>query len=101
MMNTRQGVSELQRQVAFSLQTFWIMPTIERESPENFLRGMEGCERLVCRTHAHLRENEFEMEASSEVKKHFQTLDDVLYNAASSELERIRSINEILEETNE
>ena len=51
--------------------------------------------------HAHLRENEFEMDASSEVERHFQTLDDLLYNAASSELERIRSINEILEETNE
>ena len=41
------------------------------------------------------------MEASSEVERHFQILDDLLYNAASSELERIRSINEILEETNE
>ena len=51
--------------------------------------------------HAHLRDSAFEMDASTEVEKHFQTLDDLLYNAASSELERIRSINEILEETNE
>ena len=51
--------------------------------------------------HAHLREGEFEMDASTEVERHFQTLDDLLYNAASSELERIRSINEILEATNE
>ena len=51
--------------------------------------------------HAHLRESAFEIEASTEVERHFQTLDDLLYNAASSELERIRSINEILEETNE
>ena len=50
--------------------------------------------------HAHLRDSAFEMEASTEVERHFQTLDDLLYNAASSELERIRSINEILEETN-
>ena len=50
--------------------------------------------------HAHLRDSAFEMDASTEVERHFQTLDDLLYNAASSELERIRSINEILEETN-
>ncbi len=51
--------------------------------------------------HAHLRDSAFEIEASTEVERHFQILDDLLYNAASSELERIRSINEILEETNE
>ena len=51
--------------------------------------------------HAHLRDSAFEMDASTEVEKHFQTLDDLLYNAASSELDRIRSIDEILEETNE
>jgi len=51
--------------------------------------------------HAHLRDSAFEMDASTEAERHFQTLDDLLYNAASSELERIRSINEILEETNE
>ena len=51
--------------------------------------------------HAHLRDSAFEMDASTEVERHFQILDDLLYNAASSELERIRSINEILEETNE
>ena len=51
--------------------------------------------------HAHLRDSAFEMDASTEVERHFQTLDDLLYNAASSELDRIRSIDEILEETNE
>ena len=51
--------------------------------------------------HAHLRDSAFEMDASTEVERHFQTLDDLLYNAASSELERIRSLHEILEETNE
>ena len=51
--------------------------------------------------HAHLRDSAFEMEASAEVERHFRTLDDLLYTAASSELERIRSINEILEEANE
>lgn len=51
--------------------------------------------------HTHLRDGEFEMAASSEVVRHFQNLDDFLYTAASSELERIRSMDEILEETNE
>lgn len=73
----------------------------DRESiPENFLQEWKAAIDWFVE-HTHLRENEFEIEASSEVKKHFQTLDDVLYNAASSELERIRSIDEILEETNE
>ena len=40
------------------------------------------------------------MGTSSELERHFQTLDDLLYNAASTELERLRRINEILEETN-
>ena len=51
--------------------------------------------------HAHLRESAFEMDASTEVERHFQTLDDLLYNAASSEFEQLRSLHEILEETNE
>lgn len=50
--------------------------------------------------HAHLRDSAFETDASTEVERHFQILDDLLYNAASSELERLRRINEILEETN-
>ena len=68
--------------------------------PENFLQEWKAAIDWFVE-HTHLRENEFEIEASSEVKKHFQTLDDLLYTAASSELERIRSINEILEETHE
>ena len=51
--------------------------------------------------HAHLRDSAFEMDASTEVERHFQTLDDLLYNAAGSELEQLRSLHEILEETNE
>ena len=51
--------------------------------------------------HAHLREGEFEMDASTEVERHFQTLDDLLYNAVSTEFEQLRSLHEILEATNE
>ena len=72
----------------------------EAEIPQNFLMEWKDASQWFVR-HTHLRESEFEMDASSEVERHFQTLDDLLYNAASSELERIRSINEILEATNE
>ena len=36
----------------------------------------------------------------SEVERHFRALDGLLYVAASSEFERLRGIDEILEETN-
>ena len=72
----------------------------EVEIPQNFLTEWKDA-RQWFRAHAHLRDSAFETDASTEVERHFQTLDDLLYNAASSELERLRSINEILEETNE
>lgn len=68
--------------------------------PENFLQEWKAAKDWFF-AHTHLREKEFEIEASSAVEKHFQTLDDSLYVAASSALERMQSINEILEETNE
>ena len=51
--------------------------------------------------HAHLREGEFDTNDSADVGKYFRTLEDLLYAAASTEIERLRGINEILEETNE
>ena len=74
--------------------------TYAEEIPQHLLMEWRDARRWFVR-HAHLRYSEFEMDASTEVERHFQTLDDLLYNAASSELERIGSINEILEETNE
>jgi hypothetical protein len=50
--------------------------------------------------HAHLREKEFETQAPDEVERHFQNLDNLLYAAAGSEFKQLRSIHEILEETN-
>ena len=70
------------------------------EIPRNLLTEWKNA-REWFRAHAHLRDSAFETDASTEVERHFQILDDLLYNAASSELERIRSINEILEATNE
>ena len=51
--------------------------------------------------HTHLREGKFEMNASSEVERHFQMLDNLLHDAATSEFGRMRIIDESLEEANE
>lgn len=50
--------------------------------------------------HTHLRKDNFETDAPSEVQRHFGTLDSLLYDAATSEFGRMRIINDILEETN-
>ena len=50
--------------------------------------------------HAHLRENEFSIETYDEVELHFHNFDNLLYAAAESEIEQLRSIHEILEEAN-
>ena len=57
--------------------------------------------RLWFLEHTHLPEDEFEIQASNEVEKHFRDLDNFLYAAAGSELEQLRGIHEILEEANE
>ena len=41
------------------------------------------------------------MEAPNEVEMHFQYLDNLLYAAAASELEQLRSIHDILEKANQ
>ena len=53
--------------------------------------------------HAHLRgkSKNFSNDTPSKLKKHFETLDKLMYIAASSEFERAKEINEILEETNQ
>lgn len=51
--------------------------------------------------HAHLRIGEFDVDDSADVERHFRTLEDLLFAAASTEIERLGAINEILEEANE
>ena len=68
--------------------------------PKNFLEDWEKAKDWFVK-HAHLREKDFAENAPSEVARHFRMLDDLLYVAASSQFERIKSIDEILEETNE
>ena len=67
--------------------------------PQNFLKEWKAAKKWFL-AHAHLRAGEFAANAPSEVARNFQTLDGLLYVAASSEFERIKGIHEILEETN-
>ena len=67
--------------------------------PQNFLKEWKAAKKWFL-AHTHLRKERVDGDAPSEVAKHFQTLDGLLYVAASSEFERIKGIHEILEETN-
>ncbi len=49
---------------------------------------------------AHIRESGYGQIAAFDVEEHFQTLDGLLYVAASSEFERLRGLHDILEEAN-
>lgn len=49
----------------------------------------------------HLRKKPFRAEINDELVKHFKCLDDYLYIAASSQYERLKALDEILESTNE
>ena len=68
--------------------------------PPNFLDDWRKAKQWF-QEHTHLRRNDFSGETPSEVGRHFKVLDELLYVAASSEYERIKSIREILEETNQ
>ena len=46
--------------------------------------------------HTHLREDEFPIAASNEVELHFHNFDNLLYAAAETDIEQLRSIHEIL-----
>ena len=68
--------------------------------PENLFK--EWRKRKECfEDHTHLRKKGFSMETSNEVEKHFQNLDNLLYAAAETDIEQLRSIHEILEEANQ
>lgn len=68
--------------------------------PTNFLSDWKAAKKWF-QKHTHLRKDDFSSDTASEVVRHFKRLDELLYVAASSEYERIRGINEILEETNQ
>ena len=67
--------------------------------PENFMREWKAATTWFIQ-HAHLRAANFRTNAAELVETHFRTLDSFLYIAASSALERLRGLNDILDETN-
>ena len=68
--------------------------------PENLLLEWKTLKRWFVE-HAHLRNGNFSDKVPSELIKHFKTLDELMYVAASSEFKRVKEIDEILEETNQ
>jgi hypothetical protein len=57
--------------------------------------------RLWFKDHAHLPNDGFEIQEVDEVERHFHNFDNLLYAAAETDIEQLRSIHEILEETNQ
>lgn len=51
--------------------------------------------------HAHLRAKSFQEEINNDLVKHFNCLDSYLYTAASSQYDRLKDLNEILDATNQ
>ena len=67
--------------------------------PENLVDEWKGARKWF-QKHAHCREGCFSVEKQREIEQHFQTLHSMLYVAASSAYERLKEIDDILEETN-
>ena len=69
---------------------------------DNFLsEWKEAKDWFIAHTHLRGKSKNFSNDTPSKLKKHFETLDKLMYIAASSEFERAKEINEILEETNQ
>ena len=68
--------------------------------PPNFLSEWKAAKDWFM-GHTHLRKNSFSSGAASDLEKHFCCLDGYLYIAASSQYERLKALNEILDETNQ
>jgi len=67
--------------------------------PINFISEWRAAKKWFL-GHAHLRKKSFQPETYDDLVKHFKCLDDYLYIAASSQYERLKVLNEILEFTN-
>lgn len=68
--------------------------------PSNFLSEWKAAKEWFHR-HAHLREKPFRAETDTDLVKHFNCLDGYLYIAASSQYDRLKDLNEILDATNQ
>ncbi len=67
--------------------------------PRSFLSEWKDAKKWFL-SHAHLREKPFRVEIDNELVKHFNCLDGYLYIAASSQYDRLKELNEILDATN-
>lgn len=67
--------------------------------PGNFLSEWKAAKDWFL-GHAHLREKPFRTETENDLVKHFNCLDGYLYIAASSQYDRLKELNEILDATN-
>jgi hypothetical protein len=68
--------------------------------PGNFISEWKAAKRWFG-AHAHLRKGIFREDIHRDLVKHFTCLDGYLYIAASSQYERLKEINEILDATNQ
>ncbi len=67
--------------------------------PINFLGEWKSAKDWFVK-HAHLREGTFRIETEGDLEKHFTCLHDYLHTAASSQYERLKVLDEILDATN-
>lgn len=70
------------------------------KTPGNFLSEWKAAKNWFL-GHAHLRDKPFRTETDGDLVKHFNCLDGYLYIAASSQYERLKALNEILDATNQ
>lgn len=68
--------------------------------PGNFLSEWKAAKDWFL-GHAHLRDKPFRAETDNDLVKHFNCLDRYLYIAASSQYDRLKDLNEILDATNQ
>ena len=68
--------------------------------PSNFLSEWKAAKGWFL-GHAHLRDKPFRAETDNDLVKHFKCLDGYLYIAASSQYDRLKDLNEILDATNQ
>ena len=94
----RKGVARASRPESIFFGELLDYETLERV-PLNFIQEWKSIRGGFLKF-AHLREADYGESAASDVEKHFQALDGLLYVAASSEFERLRSLHDILEEAN-
>jgi hypothetical protein len=68
--------------------------------PRNFLSEWKDAKDWFL-GHAHLCDKPFRAETENELVKYFNCLDGYLYIAASSQYDRLKDLNEILDATNQ